>query len=151
VSNISCPACTSDNGIAIVLTQTTGYNSDIGGVRITSDNNITLNAGKTNTGAYTGVLFYQDRRATVGTMTSTAKIFTISSLNTVTLNGAIYFPNNRIDISNVNNAGSGANGCTIWIGRYIKFSSYNNNYMGGCATYGTTPAMIPTTMPKVLE
>jgi Flp pilus assembly protein TadG len=151
VSNISCPTCTSDNGVAIVLTQTTGNNADIGGVRITSDNNITLNAGKTNTGAYTGVLFYQDRRATVGTMTSTAKIFTISTLNTVTLNGAIYFPNNRIDISNVHNAGSGANGCTIWIGRYIKFSSYNNNYMGGCATYGTTPAMVPTTMPKVLE
>jgi Flp pilus assembly protein TadG len=148
VNNVSCPTCTSDNGVAIVLTKTTG---DIGGVRITSDNNITLNAGKTNTGAYTGVLFYQDRRATVGTMTSTSKIFTISSLNTVTLNGAIYFPNNRIDISSINNAGSGANGCTIWIGRYIKFSSYNNNYMGGCATYGTTPAMVPTTMPKVLE
>jgi Flp pilus assembly protein TadG len=151
VNNVSCPTCTSDNGIAIVLTQTTGNNADIGGVRITSDNNITLNAGKTNTGSYTGVLFYQDRRATVGTMTSTAKIFTISSLNTVTLNGAIYFPNNRIDISSINTAGSGANGCTIWIGRYIKFSSYNNNYMGGCATYGTTPATIPTTTTKVLE
>jgi Flp pilus assembly protein TadG len=151
VNNVSCPTCTSDNGVAIVLTQTTGNNADIGGVRITSDNNITLNAGKTNTGSYTGVLFYQDRRATVGTMTSTAKIFTISSLNTVTLNGAIYFPNNRIDISSINNAGSGANGCTIWIGRYIKFSSYNNNYMGGCATYGTTPAVVPTTTAKVLE
>jgi Flp pilus assembly protein TadG len=151
VNNVSCPTCTSDNGVAIVLTQTTGNNADIGGVRITSDNNITLNAGKTNTGSYTGVLFYQDRRATVGTMTSTSKIFTISSLNTVTLNGAIYFPNNRIDISSINNAGSGANGCTIWIGRYIKFSSYNNNYMGGCATYGTTPALVPTTTAKVLE
>jgi Flp pilus assembly protein TadG len=148
VNNVSCPTCTSDNGVAIVLTKTTG---DVGGVYITSDNNITLNAGKTNTGAYTGVLFYQDRRATVGTMTSTSKIFTISSLNTVTLNGAIYFPNNRIDISSINNAGLGANGCTIWIGRYIKFSSYNNNYMGGCATYGTTPATIPATMAKVLE
>jgi len=145
VNNVTCPTCTTDNGVAIVLTQTSGNNSDIGGVRITSDNNITLNAGKTNTGAYTGVLFYQDRRATTGTMTSTSKIFTISSLNTVTLNGAIYFPNNRIDISSVNVVGAGANGCTIWIGRYIKFSSYNNNYKGGCSTYGTTPASIVTT------
>lgn len=145
VNNVTCPTCTTDNGVAIVLTQTSGNNSDIGGVRITSDNNITLNAGKTNTGAYTGVLFYQDRRATTGTMTSTSKIFTISSLNTVTLNGAIYFPNNRIDISSVNVVGAGANGCTIWIGRYIKFSSYNNNYKGGCSTYGTKPASIVTT------
>lgn len=155
VNNVTCPTCTADNGVAIVLTQTTGNNSDIGGVKISSDNNIALNAGKTNTGTYTGVLFYQDRRATTGTMTSTSKIFTISSLNTVTLNGAIYFPNNRIDISSVNNVGSSTNGCTIWIGRYIKFSSYNNNFKGGCDTYGTTPVSIVTTAPssksKVLE
>jgi Flp pilus assembly protein TadG len=145
VNNVTCPTCTTDNGVAIVLTQTSGNNADIGGVRITSDNNITLNAGKTNTGAYTGVLFYQDRRVAAGSMTSTSKIFTISSLNTVTLNGAIYFPNNRIDISSVNNVGTSSTGCTIWIGRYIKFSSYNNNFKGGCSTYGTTPASIVTT------
>ena len=159
MNNVTCPTCTTNNGVAIVLTQTTGNNADIGGVRITSDNNISLNArGQTNTGAYAGVLFYQDRRAPDGTMTSTSKIFTISSLNTVTLNGAIYFPNNRIDISSINNAGSGANGCTIWIGRYIKFSSYNNNYIGGCAAIGVSPRhhTTPTTIEphqwgKVLE
>ncbi len=152
VNNVTCPTCTPDNGVAIVLTRTTtGTDAGIGGVMITSDNNVTLNAGKTNTGAYTGVLFYQDRRATTGTMTSTSKIFTISSLNNVTLNGAIYFPNNRIDISSVNTVGAGATGCTIWIGRYIKFSSYNNNYKGGCATYGTTPVSIVTGKSKIYE
>lgn len=152
VSNVTCPTCTADNGVAIVLTRTTtGTDTDIGGVMITSDNNITLNAGKTNTGAYTGVLFYQDRRATTGTMTSTSKIFTISSLNNVTLNGAIYFPNNRIDISSVNTVGTNSNGCTIWIGRYIKFSSYNNNFKGGCATYGTTPVSVVTGKNKIYE
>jgi hypothetical protein len=151
VNNVTCPTCTADDGVAIVLTRkTTGADTDIGGVRISSDNNITLNAGRLNPsggGAYKGVLFYQDRRATTGTMTSTSKIFTISSLNTVTLNGAIYFPNNRIDISSVNVVGAGVNGCTIWVGRYIKFSSYNNNYKGGCDTYGTTPVSIVTTTP----
>jgi Flp pilus assembly protein TadG len=155
VNNVTCPTCTNDNGVAIVLTQTTGSNTDIGGVRITSDNNISLNAGKSNNGSYNGVLFYQDRRVAAGTMTSTSKIFTISSLNTVTLNGAIYFPNNRIDISSVNNVGTGSTGCTVWIGRYIKFSSYNNNYKAGCSNYGTTPASIVTTSAvtkaKVLE
>jgi Flp pilus assembly protein TadG len=146
VNNVSCPTCTTDNGVAIVLTQTTGNNADIGGVKISSDNNITLNAGKTNTGSYTGVLFYQDRRVGTGTMTSSSKIFTVSSLNNATLSGAIYFPNNRIDISSINNfGGTASTGCTIFVGRYIKFSSFNNNYKGGCSSYGTTPVGIVTT------
>ena len=45
---------------------------------------------------------------TAGTMASTSKIFTISSLNNATLTGAIYFPNNRIDISSINNVGVNA-------------------------------------------
>jgi hypothetical protein len=148
VNNVTCPTCTTNNGVSIVLTQTTGNNSDIGGVRISSDNNISLNApsaSQTSPPLYAGVLFYQDRRATTGTMSSTSKIFTISSLNTVTLTGAIYFPSNRIDISSINNSGSSTNGCTVWIGRYIKFSSYNNNYVAGCAAIGVTPPGITTT------
>src|SRR5205823_3049941 len=100
-NNVSCPDCSVSNGVAVgttfVLTQSTGNNSDIGGVSITSENNVTLNAP--SSGDYPGVLFYQDRRATAGTMASTSKIFTVASLNNATLNGAIYFPQNRIDIS----------------------------------------------------
>ena len=117
-------------------------------MRISSDNNISLNASAANQASpplYAGVLFYQDRRVPNGTMSSTSKIFTISSLNTVTLTGAIYFPNNRIDISSINNSGSTTNGCTVWIGRYIKFSSYNNNYVNGCAAIGVTPPGVITT------
>lgn len=148
VNNVTCPTCTANNGIAFVLTQTTGNNSDIGGVRISSDNNISLNASsasQTSPPLYAGVLFYQDRRVPNGTMSSTSKIFTISSLNTVTLTGAIYFPNNRIDIASINNASLANNGCTVWIGRYIKFSSYNNNYVAGCSAIGVTPPGIITT------
>ncbi|MBI2736041.1 MAG: hypothetical protein HYX38_05745 [Rhodospirillales bacterium] len=148
VNNVTCPTCTADNGIAFVLTQTTGNNSDIGGVRISSDNNISLNASsasQTSPPLYAGVLFYQDRRVPNGTMSSTSKIFTISSLNTVTLTGAIYFPNNRIDIASINNASLANNGCTVWIGRYVKFSSYNNNYVAGCKAIGVTPPGIITT------
>ena len=151
VNNVSCPTCTTENGISFVLTQTTGNNSDIGGVRISSDNNISLNAPsasqtrQTPAPLYAGVLFYQDRRVPNGTMSSTSKIFTISSLNTVTLTGAIYFPNNRIDISSINNSGSTTNGCTVWIGRYIKFSSYNNNYVKGCEAIGVKPPGVITT------
>lgn len=146
IGNVDCPSCTADNGVAIILTTTTGNTNTIGGVMISSDNNITLNAGKSNNGSYNGVLFYQDRRASTGTMTSTSKIFTVSSLNNATLTGAIYFPNNRIQISSINNfGGTASTGCTIFVGRYIKFSSFNNNYKGGCSAYGTTPVGVVTT------
>lgn len=143
-NNVSCPNCTNSSGVNFILTQTDGNNSDIGGVSITSENNVSLNAGTGDT--YPGVLFYQDRRVANGTMTSSSKIFTLSSLNNVTLSGAVYFPNNRIDIESVNNIdGTSNTGCTIWIGRYIKFASYNNAFKGGCSNYGTTPAGITTT------
>jgi hypothetical protein len=143
-NNVSCSNCTNGAGTTFVLTQTTGNNTDIGGVSITSENNVTLNAP--NSGIYQGVLFYQDSRVAKGTMASTSKIFTLSSLNNATLSGAVYFPNNVINISSINNIGGTAStGCTIWVGRYVKFSSYNNNFKGGCSTYGTTPVGIQTT------
>lgn len=154
-NNVSCPTCTisstpgATTGVTFVLTQTTGNNADIGGVNISSMNNVTLNAPSgPSTNPYKGVLFYQDRRATAGTMSSTSKIFTVASLNNATLSGAIYFPQNRIDISSINNFGSNAStGCTVWIGRYLKFSSFNNNYKGGCQSYYNTsvPGVSTTT------
>jgi Flp pilus assembly protein TadG len=147
-NNVSCSNCTTSGGVTtgttFVLTQTTGNNADIGGASITSENNVNFNAP--STGTYAGVLFYQDRRVAAGTMSSTSKIFTVASLNTATLSGAIYFPSNKIDVSSINTfGGSPTNGCTIWIGRYIKFQSFNNNYKGGCSTYNTVPAGITTT------
>lgn len=143
-NNVSCSNCTNGAGVTFVLTQTSGNNSDIGGVSITSQNNVTLSAP--SSGTYAGIVFYQDRRATVGTMTSTSKIFALSSLNNATLSGAIYFPNNLITISSINNTGANSTtGCSVWIGRYINFSSYNNNWIAGCSAYNTTPAGIATT------
>ena len=143
-NNVSCSNCTNGAGVTFVLTQTSGNNSDIGGVSITSENNVTLSAP--SSGIYAGIVFYQDRRATVGTMASTSKIFALSSLNNATLSGAIYFPNNLITISSINNTGANSTtGCSVWIGRYINFSSYNNNWIAGCSAYNTTPAGISTT------
>jgi Flp pilus assembly protein TadG len=154
VNNVSCTNCVDGtSGVTIVLT-TSGTNySNIGGFFINSDNVVTLSAPPT--GTYKGILAYQDPRVSVGTMTSTSKIFSVISLNNAKLSGAIYFPNNRIDISDINNfGGNSSNGCTIWVGRYIKFSSFNNNYGGGCSTYGTKPLGITTRSTpkgKVLE
>jgi hypothetical protein len=151
-NNVSCPDCVVNNtgtttGTTFVLTQTTGNNSDIGGVSISSENNVSLNAPYS--GPYPGILFYQDRRATTGTMASTTKIFTVASLNNATLSGAIYFPQNAIKISSINNFGSGGANtqCTIWVGRYLSFSNFNNNYKGGCTSYYNTavPGVTTTT------
>jgi Flp pilus assembly protein TadG len=159
VNNVRCPSCTTTAGVTFVLTQTTG-SSAIGGVYIATANNVILNAPSGNPADYPGsspplyggVLFYQDRAAPVGTMTSTSKTFTVNSLNNATLTGAIYFPSNKIEVSSLNNGGPNT-GCTVYIGRYIKFSSYNNNYIAGCAAMGTTPVSIiqPTTIGRVFE
>lgn len=145
VNGVSCPSCVDGvSGVTIILTKGPGTSyASIGGFKITSDNNVTLSAQPS--GPYKGVLVYQDRTATAGTMSSLSGIFTLSSLNNAKLSGAIYFPQNRIDISSLNNSGNSTQGCTVWIGRYIKFSSYNNNWVAGCGLFGTTPAGIQTT------
>lgn len=142
VNGVSCLGCTAGAGTTFILSQTTGNNNDIGGVKITSENNVTLNAP--STGDYAGVLFYQDRNAPAGTMTTSSKIFTISSLNNAKLSGVIYFPQNRIDVSSLNNFLSSTSDCTVWVGRYVKFSSFNNNHAAGCKnTYGIKLPGIP--------
>jgi len=143
-NNVSCSNCTNGAGVTFVLTQTTGNASNIGGVSISSENNVTLSAP--SSGTYKGVLFYQDRNVANGARNATSKIFTLSSLNNATLYGAIYFPKNAINISSINNmGGNSSTGCTVWIVRFLNFSNYNNNYIAGCSTYGTTPAGIGTT------
>lgn len=156
VNNVSCPNCTAGAGVTLILTSTTGKSTDVGGVTFSSLNNLSLNApvpcsvpsppAKCMANPlYPGVLIYQDRTATVGTMTSSSKAFIIDSLNNATMTGALYFPNNRIELLSFNNTSASSTGCTVWIGRYIKFSSYNNNHIAGCDAVGTgRPAIITT-------
>jgi hypothetical protein len=153
VNNVSCPNCTANNGVTFILTKSSGTGGYVGGVKLSGMNNVTLNAGTSNT--YPGVLFFQDPAGidTPGTMT-TGKTFSISTLNNATLGGAIYFPKNRIDISTINNIGGNqTTGCTIFIGRYVTLQGYNNNYKGGCQNFGTTPAGLTrtNTRNKVME
>jgi hypothetical protein len=150
VNGVSCSDCVDGvSGVTIILTKGP-YDpyTTIGGFNINSENNVTLSAQPS--GPYKGVLVYQDRNADLGTMNPAAPnystgIFTLFSLNNAKLAGAIYFPRNRIDLSQLNNAGNSTQGCTVWIGRYVKFSQYNNNWIAGCSLFGTTPAGIQTT------
>ena len=62
--------------------------------------------------------------------------FTTGSSGAITTGG---------DFTVSGNASLANNGCTVWIGRYIKFASYNNNYVAGCSSIGVTPPGIITT------
>src|SRR5476651_267849 len=148
-TNVSCPTCTGTDGTTFVLTQTSGNNADIAGAKITSDGTLSLKAptvsAASSTYPYPGVLFFQDRNATVGTMTATAKIFAVNTTSSATLSGAIYFPNNAIRIASISSSGSSnTTGCTVWIGRYIHSEQYIGNYIAGCGT-ATKPAGYSTT------
>ena len=165
-NNISCPRCANGTGVTFVLTTTTGASSDVGGVTISDVNNVTLNppvpcsvnnppSACMNEPLFPGLLFYQDRRATQGTMTSPSRAFVITSVNNAKIQGGIYVPQNRIDITNLNNISKSNVGCTVWVGRYVKFSLYNNNYIAGCDAGGTKRPAIRTSAntykSKVLE
>jgi Flp pilus assembly protein TadG len=145
-NNVTCTNCTDGvSGVTIVLTLAQGDTdtSHIGGFFMSGVNNSKMSAPPT--GTYAGVLVYQDRRAPVGTRTSTAKIFNVVGLNRPSMSGTIYFPNNLIASTDFNNQMASNTGCTVWIGRYINFSNYNNGYIAGCTTFGSTPATVTTT------
>jgi Flp pilus assembly protein TadG len=142
-ATVQCSLCTNGAGVTFVLTQTTGNSANIGGVNISSNQVVNLSAP--SSGSYAGVLFYQDRNAPAGTMSSTSKIFNVSGISSVALNGAIYFPSNKIALSNSGITGVAATGCTVLLGRYISLSSYGAAYVAGCGAFGTTPPGIATT------
>ena len=96
-----------------------------------------------NSGTYAGIVFFQDRRAPLGSMAGTTRVFGVNNVSNVTLAGSIYFPSSRIDINNLSTIGSAANRCLVWIGRYINA----NNFSAGtaaCANYSTLPVRIHT-------
>ena len=152
--SITCSACTGGAGVTFVLTTATGTSSTIAGATI-STNNITLTAP--SSGTYAGILFYQDRRATLvtgGANSSPAlgKMFYLgrsyTTAMTVDLSGAIYFPRQMIQFAAVQNTSS-AN-CTVFIGWYVHFTmnEYHTNdsdYITGCRALATTPVSITTT------
>lgn len=149
ITTVACPTCTGGAGVTFVLTQTSGNNNDIGGVTLNNLGTVTLVAP--NSGTYAGIVFYQDRRAPLGSMAANTRVFGVNNITNVTLAGAVYFPSNRIDINNLSAIGTAANRCLVWIGRYINA----NNFTAGtaaCANYGTLPVRINTsTMTSVFR
>lgn len=108
-ASLTCSTCTGTQGVTIVLT---GSGSDFATVRINGNATITLKAP--GTGAYAGLLFFQDSAAP----TSGSNIFNGGAA--MNLTGALYFPQQSIAFRG-NNSTTGSQ-CTQLVARLVSFT-----------------------------
>lgn len=118
-ASISCTGCT------IVFTNSsTSPTATIGGIA-NINGSAQLNMTAPSSGNFNGILFYQDRRATAGTTNS------INGNSSSTFSGAVYFPNQQLDINGTSNLNFT---CAQFVARDVSFSgngSVNNSCPGG--------------------
>jgi hypothetical protein len=107
---VKCTACT------FILTTTSADMSTVANVKM--NGNATWQVAAPDTGAYAGIMLYQDRRALSGYSNS------VTGDNTSMMQGAIYFPSQEVDFS-----GSSAmdTKCIQIVARTIYFTG--NNYI----------------------
>jgi len=123
---INCTGCT------IVFTNSSSSTTaTIGGIS-NINGSAQLNMTAPTSGNFNGILFYQDRRATAGTVNS------INGNSSSTFSGAMYFPTQQLDV----NGNSGLNfTCAQFVARDVSFSG-NGTINNTCAAgYGNTNIM----------
>lgn len=125
-ADISCTGCT------IVLTNSTAGASTIGTININGGAKVVMSAP--STGIFDGILFYQDRRATVSATT----VNTLNGNSESVFGGAFYFPNQQLQIN-------GTAGLDISCGQFVSYviefagnGSINNTCAAG---YGDNKIM----------
>jgi hypothetical protein len=94
---------------------------------------VTLSAP--TSGAYTGILFYQDRA-------NTSDAILGKNSGEVTLSGAMYFPAAAVTTAK-NNGGVVQNDCTVFVANSI-FMMNNGDFANACTAYGGSPASTPS-------
>jgi len=125
-ANVSCTGCT------IILTNSDSGSAPIGTVDIAGGAQINMSAP--STGTYDGILFYQDRRATV----SDTIVNKINGNSSSLMEGAFYFPNQQLQINGT--AGLDFT-CAQFVSYVVEFAgngSLNNTCPGG---YGDNEIM----------
>ncbi len=122
--------CTGMQGVTFVLTTKTNV-AKIGQVKINGGSDVQLVAPSDPTSHFSGILIYQDRRAT------STQANKLNGGSTMTLTGAVYAPAQAAEWTG--NNGSATASCTRLIARTITFignSRFNNT---GCAAMGVKP------------
>ncbi len=122
--------------VTIILTSSTG--SGYANLDVNGGGTISLSAP--TSGAYKGVLFYQDKNAPV--VMNANKINGNSSTN---FTGAVYFPKQELEFSG--NTSSGGGGCTKIVALYITFTG-NSNLTSSCPST-VTDIVVPGTVQLV--
>jgi hypothetical protein len=121
----------SGTGVTILLT-TTGTGANVG--RVVIGGGAVINLRAPTTGTFSGMLFFQDIRKPTGGATTES---TIDSTGSITLNGAVYFPNTTLHFST---GTSTASICTQVLARRVLFDVGAVNIKGNCNGFGTLPA-----------
>jgi hypothetical protein len=116
------------SGTATIVLVGTGTGNNIGSVTIANSASVSLTAPLTPP-ATAGMVFWQDIRAPASGTNS------FTNATSVTLNGAVYFPNTTLNFSG---GTSNSSACTQLIARIINFTG-NTSLRVNCAGYGTLP------------
>jgi Flp pilus assembly protein TadG len=122
--DIGSQATLSGTGVTFIFTSSTssGYPT------ITVNGGATVSLTSPSTGEYSGIAFYQDRRA------STGNVNRFNGGSTMQINGAIYMPSAHLNF----NGGSAVNAaCTQIVSNTVDFSG-NNNIKSDCSGAGMT-------------
>lgn len=125
-ADISCNGCT------IILTNSTSGSATIGTLDINGGAKLVMSAP--TSGTFDGILFYQDRRATVGATT----VNKLNGNSDSVFSGAFYFPNQQLQIN-------GTAGLDITCGQFVSYIiefSGNGSINNTCAAgYGNNEIM----------
>jgi hypothetical protein len=126
-ANITCAECT-----FVLTNRSSSSTATIGDIDI--NGGAELHLGASTSGTYNNILIYQDRRAPSGTST----VNRINGNSSSLMSGALYFPNQLLDI----NGTAGLNfSCAQFVARIVNFSG-NGSITNTCAAgYGTNSIM----------
>lgn len=128
------------NGTGVTIVTTGASPSSIGEFDIRAQSVVTLSAP--TAGPYQGIVFHQDGFAEESGDNK------FNGGGSLTLAGAIYIPSQPLTY----NGGADADGCTVIVGRIVKFSgtSYLRNTLSICDSVGLTEENLPTQEQVVL-
>jgi hypothetical protein len=131
--SINAQATVRGSAVTIILTSS-GAASQIGTVTINGGANVTLSAPPSTIPGNEGLLIYQDRRA------STSGNNKLNGGSTMSLAGAIYFPQQEVQFSG--NNGTTSPKCTEIVARIVTFIGNSHIEDTGCAAAGVKPITI---------
>ncbi len=127
-------------GVTILLTSSTGSNY----ATIKVNGGATVNLSAQTSGAYSGILFFQDRNAAAsGNGNCGNKVNCLNGGANMNLTGVIYIPNQTL--SYIGGSDIGGSTCTQLVGRVVQFNGNSDSYVdnSGCAAAGVTNIEVP--------